>query len=96
MALKAMKDGRSYPNGAVLIFDLLEAKSGNSAIVEGPRKVLGVMSKNSQRFADTGGWGFEAFKGDTENRVVTDPKGACFSCHESQKEGDYVFSNYRR
>ncbi|WP_323844635.1 cytochrome P460 family protein [Microbulbifer magnicolonia] len=95
-ALKAMKDGVSYPDGAVLIFDLLEAKTDNNAIVEGDRKVLGVMVKDSTKFKDTGGWGFEGFKGDSRERVVTDPKTMCFSCHEPQKHADYVFSTYRQ
>lgn len=94
-ALKAMKRGKPYPDGAVLVFDLLEAKSENNSIVEGSRKVVGVMEKNSKKFTATGGWGFEGFKDDTRERVVTDPKGACFNCHESQKKMDYVFSNYR-
>lgn len=94
-ALKAMKSGKLYPDGAVLVFDLLEAKSENNATVEGPRKVVGVMEKNTKKFAETGGWGFEGFKGDTKERVVTDPKNACFSCHEPQKATDFVFSKYR-
>lgn len=95
-ALKAMKSGKPYPDGAVLIFDLLEAKSENNAIVEGSRKVLGVMYKDSRKFSATGGWGFEGFKGDSQERVVTDPVTACFNCHEAQKNRDYVFSQYRQ
>ena len=95
-ALEAMKTGKSYPNGAVLVFDLLEAKSENSATVEGLRKIIGVMEKDSRRFAQTGGWGFEGFKNDTRERAVADPKGACFGCHEPQKKTDYVFSSYRK
>jgi len=95
-ALKAMKSGKLYPDGAVLVFDLLEAKSDNNAIVEGQRKIVGVMEKNTKKFAATGGWGFEGFKGDTKERAVTDPKNACFSCHEPQKATDFVFSNYRK
>jgi hypothetical protein len=95
-ALKAMKDGKSYPDGAVLVFDLLEAKSENNALVEGSRKIIGVMEKDSKRFAQTGGWGFEGFKNDTRERAVADPKGACFSCHEPQKNTDYVFSSFRK
>ncbi len=94
-ALEAMKKGKPYPDGSVLVFDLLEAKTGNNAIVEGPRKIIGVMEKDSMRFAQTGGWGFEGFKDDTRERAVTDPKGACFNCHEPQKKTDYVFSSYR-
>ncbi len=95
-ALHAMQSGKSYPDGAVLVFDLLEANSENQAIVEGKRKVLGVMQKNAKAFAETGGWGFEAFKGDTQERVVSDPHNACFSCHASQKQQDYVFSSFRK
>lgn len=94
-ALKAMKSGKLYPDGAVLVFDLLEAKSENDATVEGQRKVVGVMEKNTKKFAETGGWGFDGFKGDTKERVVTDPKNACFSCHEPQKATDFTFSKYR-
>ncbi len=96
-ALAAMRAGGPYPDGAVLVFDLLEAvRTADHAIVEGARKVVGVMQKDSKRFADTGGWGFEGFKGDGRERVVTDAKAACFDCHASRKDQDYVFSAYRR
>jgi hypothetical protein len=95
-ALKAMKSGKPYPDGSVLVFDLLEAKDENNAVVEGERKVVGVMEKEAKKFSGTGGWGFEGFKGDTKERVVTDAKSACFSCHEGQKKTDYVFSSYRK
>lgn len=94
-ALQAMKEGKPYPDGAVLVFDLLEAEAGDHAITAGDRKVLGVMSKDAARFSATGNWGFEAFKGDTRARVVEDANTACFECHESQKDQDYVFSTYR-
>lgn len=95
-ALEAMTSGKSYPDGAILVFDLLEAKVENNAIVEGPRKVLGVMEKNAKNFSETGGWGFEAFKDDTQERVVKDPKNDCFSCHASQTKTDFVFSSFRK
>lgn len=94
-ALKALEKGQPAADGAVLVFDLLEAKSENAAIVEGARKVVGVMHKDAKRFAATGGWGFEGFKGDSRERVVTDPKAACFDCHAAQDKSDFVFSQYR-
>ena len=94
-AFKAMKDGKPFPDGAVLVFDLLEAKNENSSLVEGPRKFVGVMQKDSKIFSDTGGWGFEGFKSDTKERVVGELKSACFACHEARKQKDYVFSDYR-
>ncbi len=86
---------KTFPDGSVIVFDLLEAKAESNAIVEGKRKVVGVMVKDSKKFAETGGWGFEGFKGDTRQRVVTDAKSACFNCHASQAHRDYVFSSYR-
>ncbi len=95
-ALEAMKAGKAYPDGAVIVFDLLEAKTENNAVVEGARKVVGVMQKDAKKFSETGGWGFEGFKGDTKERAVTDAKTACFACHTSQKAQDYVFATYRK
>jgi hypothetical protein len=95
-ALEALKARRPYPDGAVLVFDLLEVRTEEEAIMEGPRKLIGVMEKHSKKFAATGGWGWEGFKGDTEERLVTDPDAACFQCHATQKQADYVFSLYRK
>jgi len=54
-----------------------------------------VMQKDASKFADTGGWGFEVFKGDSKARAVTDPRNDCFLCHKSQMLADFVFSKYR-
>jgi hypothetical protein len=95
-ALKALKSGsKQFPDGAVLVFDLLEAVEAENTVTEGARKVVGVMEKNKARFAETGGWGFEGFKGDTRERVVTNMTAQCYTCHTSQKENDFVFSSYR-
>jgi hypothetical protein len=87
----------AFPDGAVIAFDLLEAEQNDGAITEGPRKVLGVMVRDRDRFADTGGWGFEGFAGgDPARRAVgADAKEACFRCHTSQADRDYVFSRWR-
>jgi hypothetical protein len=95
-ALRGYKSG-TFPDGAVIVFDLLEARAADNAIVEGPRKVLGVMEKDARRFAATGGWGFEGFAaGDRNVRAVGDKAAeACFDCHAGQKASDYVFSMTR-
>ncbi|HXE74586.1 MAG TPA: cytochrome P460 family protein [Candidatus Xenobia bacterium] len=95
-ALNALKKGKAFPDGSALVFDLLEATSEGHAVVEGPRKVVGVMQKDSKRFRATGGWGFEGFKGDTRERVVKDPAKECFGCHKTQAQSDYVFSKFRQ
>ncbi len=96
-AMKGYKRGK-FPDGAVIVFDLLEVDRSGNAISEGPRKVLGVMQRDARRFGDTGGWGFEAFaKGDPKQRLVGDQaKTACFGCHAEQAGNThYVFSAWR-
>ena len=95
-AVAGYKSGK-FPDGAIIVFDLLEAKSSDNAVTEGARKVVGVMHKDAKKFAATGGWGFEGFGGgDKTNRVVRDnAASACFACHEPQKGQDYVFSRLR-
>lgn len=95
-ALEGYRQGR-FPDGSVIVFDLLEAQSADNAVTEGARKVVGVMHKDSKKYAATGGWGFEGFAGGkkTERAVGANAKAACFDCHASQKEHDYVFSRRR-
>jgi hypothetical protein len=86
-----------FSDGAVIVFDLLEANDGGNATVEGKRKVVGVMHKDSKRYAATGGWGFEGFKGDskTERAVGANAASTCYTCHEPQSKRGYVFSELR-
>jgi hypothetical protein len=86
-----------FPDGAVIVFDLLEAKAADNAVTEGARKVAGVMHKDANKYPATGGWGFEGFGGgDKGNRVVGNKAAeACFACHAPLKEHDYVFSRLR-
>lgn len=96
-ALETLRAGGGrFKDGAVLVFDLLAAPRADAAITEGARKVVGVMHKDEARFAATGGWGFDGFKGDTRERAVTDARTQCFACHEAQKERDFVFSAWRK
>ena len=87
-----------FPNGSVIVFDLLEANAADSAITEGKRKIVGVMYKDAQKYAATGGWGFEGFAGDSKTERVVGDKAAtaCFTCHIAQKQHDYVFSRSRQ
>jgi hypothetical protein len=97
--VKAMDGYRSgkFSNGAVIVFDLLEANAADHAITEGKRKVLGVMHRDTRRYAATGGWGFEGFSGDSksERAVGSNAASACFACHQAQKSTGFVFSRYR-
>ncbi len=96
-ALQGYKAGK-FADGSVIVFDLLEAKAIDNTVQEGARKVLGVMHKDARKFKDTGGWGFEGFKGDstTERAVGKNAASACFQCHAPQKSQDFVFSAFRK
>jgi hypothetical protein len=97
LALQGYGSGK-FPDGAVIVFDLLDAKSADNAVQEGGRKVVGVMVKNAAKYKATGGWGYEAFKGDskTERAVAGNAAAACHQCHSAQKDKDYVFSALRK
>jgi hypothetical protein len=86
-----------FPDGAVIVFDLLEANAADGSVTEGKRKVVGVMHRDATKYAATGGWGFEGFAGgSTTQRAVGDQAAtACFTCYIAQKQHDYVFSSYR-
>jgi hypothetical protein len=46
-----------FPNGSILVFDVLEAIQKDSDFGEGKRRKIDVMVKDSVLFAGTGGWG---------------------------------------
>lgn len=90
-----LQNGR-FKKGAKIVFDLMENPSANGASTEGQRKLLGVMVKDNNRFAQTGGWGFEAWQGNSrEKRLTSDGGQSCFQCHTAEKNHDYVFSRWR-
>lgn len=96
LALRGYETGR-FPEGSVIVFDLLATTTEKGGTREGARKLVDVMHKDSTRFAATGGWGYEEFGGDTRHRVIGEPaRNACFQCHTQRKTQDYVFSSLRR
>lgn len=93
-ARKGYKKG-DFPEGSVIVFDLLQYDSKDHAKTESDRKLIGVMKKD-KRYKATGGWAFQAFKGDSETQKLVDDGGkSCFGCHASKKNQDFVFSSYR-
>ena len=94
-AMSGLSTGE-YPEGAVFVFDLFDYAEGDSTIVETERKRIDVMQYNGERFAETGGWGYETFVGNsTTERLVQDVVASCFNCHVAATESNYVFSRYR-
>ena len=86
-----------YPDGTIFVDDVRDVSLEDGAYQEGVRKAVPVMVKDSNKYAATGGWGFQAWAaGDATKPIVTDPPKQCFSCHTSQKVNDFTFSTYLR
>ena len=92
----AAKKGGPYPNGTVIVYDLLEADLNGGAYNEGKRKFIAMMTKDAKNNAATGGWRWDAFAaGDPNQPFVTDAAKQCFACHSSHAKTDYVISAWR-
>src|SRR5271169_1359295 len=59
-ALEGYESGK-FPDGSVIVYDLLETKEIAGNTVEGPTRRIDVMVKNSERYHATGGWDFASF-----------------------------------
>lgn len=97
LAEQGYRSGK-FADGAVIVFDLLQARAADNTVQEGERKVLGVMHRDARKYKATGGWGYEGFKGDskTERAVGNNAAAACFQCHTAQQDKGFVFSSFRK
>ena len=86
---------RNFPEASVIMFEWLEWAEKDGAILEGPRRQVDVMVKDSQRYAATGGWGFQRFVKDTREPASTPTPTQCFACHDKLKQDGLVLSKYR-
>ena len=92
-ALEGYRTG-TFPDGAVLIDDLLETRENAGITSAGPRRRVAVMLKGAERYRETGGWGFEVFKSDGHDGSLTPEAAAgCFACHEKARAS--VFSEFQ-
>jgi hypothetical protein len=83
-----------FPDGSIIVFDVIEAAPQEKQIKEGKRHHTDIMVRDSLKFGATGGWNYGQFEADKTPRVLTiDAKKQCFNCHISQK--DYVFTEFR-
>ncbi len=87
-----------YPDGTIFADDVHDFSVKDGATVEGAKKAVTVMVKDSKKYTTTGGWGFQVWAaGDPSKPQVPDAAHAvtaCFACHTPQKAQDYVFSTY--
>ncbi len=87
-----------YPDGTVFADDVHDFSVKDGSYVEGSKKAVTVMVKDSKKYTTTGGWGFQVWAaGDPSNPLVLDVAHsipACFVCHTPQQAQDYIFSTY--
>lgn len=93
VALNDLRSGnRPFREGASFVapfFALNHPVDGLDAT--GDLMFTAVMFKDSEHFADTGGWGFTAYTPDRQ--PITELQDSCFACHEAQAaDNDFVFS----
>jgi hypothetical protein len=91
----ALRKGGPYPDNTIFLTDLHEFILSDGSNAEGPRKLIAIMLKDKKKYAQTGGWGFQAWAGgDPKKPLVTDATKQCFECHQPKKDQDYVYSTY--
>ena len=92
-AVEGLKTGQ-FADGATFVVDRFKYnEADNESLTQGDRKVVAVMVRDAQRYAETGGWGFQAFKGgDPSQKVVKDGGKACFTCHIPHADNNFLFT----
>ena len=96
-ALEGYETGK-FPDGSVIVYDLLETEETAGNTIEGKTRRIDVMVKQSERHHTTGGWEFMSFpEGNPANGILAaERKATCFTCHAHRKDHDFVFSEFRK
>ena len=91
-------DSGKFPDGSVIVYDLLETKEVAGNTLEGQTRRVDVMIKQSERYASTGGWEFMSFSGNnqTDGKLASARQATCAGCHSHKKDHDSVFSDFRK
>lgn len=85
-----------FPDGSAIVYELREAQQKNGVIVEGERRRVDVMIRDSSGYKSTGGWRFERFFGDQKtDDAIKDSGSSCFQCHSKADKHGFVFSQLR-
>jgi hypothetical protein len=85
-----------FADGSIIVYELREAQQKNGVILEGERRRVDVMIKDSSLYKRTGGWRFERFMGiDQSQDAIRDSGTSCFGCHSNAKAHGFVFSQLR-
>jgi hypothetical protein len=100
IAVKAARENKTnpYPEGAILgklVWKESRHSNWEKAIVPSEFVHVEFMFKDSEKYNQTGGWGFARWKG-TELKPYGENANfvqECFGCHTPVKENDYVFTH---
>jgi len=108
--IKAYRDGipgngKPFPEGSKIVkiewAPKQNLESPYDVNVPNTLKRVGFIEKDSQRFAETNGWGYAQFTYDPATKTFapeeTDPnfgKAVCHACHISVAAKDYIFTGY--
>jgi hypothetical protein len=86
-----------FPDGSVIVDERNKAQENEGVTIVGERLGAVVMVKDSRRYAETGGWGFEVFRGEKPTAVLTaQGRATCYNCHAKQKDRDFVYTTMRQ
>ena len=91
-AVEGYRTGK-FPDGSILVYDLLETIEANGNTNEGRQRRVDLMVKQSETYRDTGGWGFARY--DPAEGRAGELRPTCFGCHSRQGQHDFVFSEFR-
>jgi hypothetical protein len=96
-ALEGYRTGK-FPDGSVLVDERNKVQEKDGVTRVGDCLGVGVMVKDSRRYAETGGWGYEVFFDNNHQggKLTEQSRAACYNCHAKQKEHDFVFSELRK
>jgi len=98
-AVEAARTGKSnpWPKGAIFVkmsWKETVHPDWEKAIVPGEFVQVEIMVKDSEKYKETGGWGFARWKGLALKPFGADASFAqdCFACHQPMQDKDYVFT----
>ncbi len=99
IAIKAIaeQNTKPWPEGSVLVKLVWKDRKHPAwpkAIVPGEFVHSELMVKDSQKYTDTGGWGYARWKGVEQIPYGNDADFAqeCYQCHKAVQNEDYVFT----
>ncbi|CAD5373914.1 Cytochrome_P460 domain-containing protein [Rubrivivax sp. A210] len=100
VAIKAAREGKTnpWPDGSVLaklVWKAAKHEKWETAMEPGAFVHAEFMTKNTARFAATGGWGYARWLGQDQKPYGKDANFVqeCVGCHTPVKDSDWVFTH---